>query len=101
MSARKYVSRLEDIPQTECWVIVKSQSVHIPGDERSRTNPGHGYPASTEHYVVVYEVFTDEEAFKADLARSLKDRFSGPDVRGFKMIPYVTKTVIEVSQAKP
>jgi len=41
-----------DIPEGHHYAILifKSQSVHIPGDERSRTNPGHGYPERTETY---------------------------------------------------
>ena len=51
------VSSVNDIPEGEYWVIVKNQSVTIPGDERSRTHPGHGYPEHTEHYLsmTVYE----------------------------------------------
>ena len=34
--------------------LVKS-SYHVPGDERSRTNPGHGYPAHDVEYTNVVE----------------------------------------------
>lgn len=98
----KFVHSLDDIPQTECWVIVKASSVHHEGDERSRTNPGHGYSAYTENFVEVYEVFTDEEIFKSELAHEMKDmRFGGYSVRGFKFIPYVAKTTVEIVEAKP
>jgi hypothetical protein len=30
------------------YAIIKSTTIHHEGDERSRTNPGHGYPAWTE-----------------------------------------------------
>jgi len=93
----KFVNKIEDIPSGECWVIVKNQSVHFEGDERSRTAPGHGYPAHTNQYAVVYQVFTDEESFKSELARYVKDQqFGGFSARGFKFTPYVTKTTIEV-----
>lgn len=39
-------------------LVFESTSVHIPGDERSRTNPGHGYPASTEYYNTFSYFFT-------------------------------------------
>lgn len=29
------------------WVAVEMDSYTVPGDERSRTNPGHGYPEHT------------------------------------------------------
>lgn len=37
------------------------ESYHIEGDERSRTNPGHGYPAHTIQYTKVTQ-FDDEES---------------------------------------
>lgn len=33
------------------YIALISTPVHIPGDERSRTNPGHGYGERTEYYV--------------------------------------------------
>jgi hypothetical protein len=96
----KFVNSLDDIPQTECWVIVKGTSVHHEGDERSRTHPGHGYPEHTDHFVQVYEVFTDEEIFKSQLAHEVKEaHFGGSSVRGFKFTPYTTKTTVEVVKA--
>lgn len=98
---RKYptfVSKLEDIPNQECWIIIKSLSIHTEGDERSRTNPGHGYPAGTDHYVQVYAVFTNEDEFKAELAHEISDRF-GVASRGFKITPYIAKTVITITEA--
>jgi hypothetical protein len=34
-------------------------SIYIPGDDRSRSSPGHGYPESTEH-VCQYISFDNE-----------------------------------------
>lgn len=92
------VSKLEDISQTECFVIVKATVIHYEGDKRSRTNPGHGYPAHTDHMVQVYEVFINEESFKDALALYVKQeqRPGNCQVRGFKFTPYITKTVVEV-----
>jgi hypothetical protein len=55
----KRVANKNDVPKGKHYAIIiyKNQSVYIPGDERSRTNPGHGYPEryetyeSFEHYV--------------------------------------------------
>lgn len=38
-----------------------SSSYIVPGDERSRTNPGHGYPEHTVEYTDVKEFKTEEE----------------------------------------
>lgn len=32
------------------WMVVTENSVLVPGDERSRTAPGHGYPEHREYY---------------------------------------------------
>lgn len=55
----KRVSSKKDVPVGHHYAIIvyKSYSEYIPGDERSRTHPGHGYPEryetreSFEHYV--------------------------------------------------
>lgn len=46
------------IPDKEHWAIITTSSYTVPGDERSRTNPGHGYP---EHSVETtgYDAYTD------------------------------------------
>jgi hypothetical protein len=53
----KTVNGPNDIPEGHHYAILifKSTSVYIPGDERSRTNPGHGYPERTESYTT-YEM---------------------------------------------
>lgn len=52
------------IPKVKHWVILEPVSVNIPGDERSRTNPGHGYPEHTERFLS-YRVFLNEEKWKS------------------------------------
>lgn len=55
----KRVRSKDDVPKGHHYAVIiyKSNSVFIPGDERSRTHPGHGYPEryetyeSFEHYV--------------------------------------------------
>lgn len=53
------VTEPKNVPKTEHWAIITFDTITIPGDERSRTCPGHGYPEHTES-VVRYEAFTDE-----------------------------------------
>jgi hypothetical protein len=60
MYADKYVHTIDDVPNGEHFVIIKNNGVRIPGDERSRTNPGHGYPEHTENYLS-YEVYLTKE----------------------------------------
>ena len=61
--ADKYVSRKEDIPYEPHWAILHITMEHVPGDERSRTDPGHGYPAHEETRIS-YEVYLTEEKWK-------------------------------------
>ena len=46
------VSKPADFPadQQAHLCVLEFTSVTIPGDERSRTHPGHGYPEHTESY---------------------------------------------------
>jgi hypothetical protein len=74
----KRVAKIEDVPKGHHYAVLvyKSSSVFIPGDERSRTNPGHGYPEryetydSFEHYVSLdkgeWESFVKALHFKGE-----------------------------------
>lgn len=53
-------------------IVLVDGSITIPGDERSRTNPGHGYPEHTKHFVKL-EVFDDIEKMSKRLVE-LKER---------------------------
>lgn len=61
-----YVHSNKDIPQGEHWAIIENSSVFVSGDERSRTNPGHGYPEHTENFIT-YQYFLDKAEFEAEL----------------------------------
>lgn len=58
------------IPNTPHYAIVEQRTIHHDGDERSRTHPGHGYPAYTEE-VSVYRAFESREKWEAEI-RSLE-----------------------------
>jgi len=66
----KYVHSIADIPKEPHYVIVKIGSFFIPGDERSRTNPGHGYPERTEHYPEM-RVTTDQVIWENGITEEL------------------------------
>lgn len=55
-----------DIPNSKHLAVLvqKVNRFDIPGDERSRTNPGHGYPATTEfvHQLEYFPFYTPEAA---------------------------------------
>jgi len=64
------------------YAALVSKSVTIPGDERSRTNPGHGYPEHTETYLELVE-FADKAAMETWVTR--QTRGYAPS---FKLIQY-------------
>lgn len=59
----KLVEKVSDVPKTEHYAILvyKQQSVYHEGDERSRTHPGHGYPAYTEVFTKAEHYVTENE----------------------------------------
>lgn len=67
----KTVRTAADLPADgkERFAILEQVAVHIPGDERSRTNPGHGYPETTEYHSRL-TVFDSQEELERWLARS-------------------------------
>lgn len=62
------MTSLPDIPTGPHFAIIRTTSVTIPGDERSRTNPGHGYPESTETFIT-YQAFTEREKWEDEIRR--------------------------------
>ena len=55
-----YVSTKNKARTTQHFAALVFSTIYIPGDERSRTNPGHGYPESNEP-VVKYVAFDSRE----------------------------------------
>jgi hypothetical protein len=60
------MASLSQIPAVPHFAILRTTSVTTPGDERSRTNPGHGYPESTETFIT-YRAFIDREEWEAEI----------------------------------
>jgi len=100
MYADKYAHSINDIPIEEHWAIIKNESITIPGDERSRTAPGHGYPEHIEHYFS-YEIYYTEEKFKQALADYFHSRWDATSVRGVHVNKSYTQRVsVEVVENK-
>lgn len=93
----KFVNKPEDIPTTEHFAIIEGDSVTIPGDERSRTNPGHGYPESTNHYIKYEVYFTEEKLLQA--VRELEEHKFGykKSFKVLKVTPMTVKKNVSVS----
>ncbi len=63
-----YCHEPSQVPTEPHFAIVKFSSVYVPGDERSRTNPGHGYPGGHEPKAE-YIAYTDKAAWEAEVNR--------------------------------
>lgn len=77
-------------------VFIKS-SVHIPGDERSRTNPGHGYPAYDHTYTEIVEFRTMQELKEWIVRNNGRQEFRA--VRCSPLTVSLKPVVVEVSGA--
>lgn len=71
------MTELSNIPNEPHWAIISTTSVTIPGDERSRTNPGHGYPQRTETYIT-YQAFTSEAEWEHQVERLTLQKYGQP-----------------------
>lgn len=87
-----YVTRKADMPEGSHYAILVFRSMHIPGDERSRTNPGHGYPERTEH-VVEYQAYLDRAMWEEGI-RALEARY--PSVQYSALIVTVPKVRTQI-----
>lgn len=71
----KHVEKLNDVPAAQHFVILRQRSISITGDERSRTHPGHGYPASTEQFLD-YSCYENRADWAAEIDRLTRARES-------------------------
>lgn len=67
------ISRKEDLTNRHKWGILTFGSIHTPGDERSRTHPGHGYPESWDS-VSKFDAFDTEVEWKEEITRLTERR---------------------------
>lgn len=81
------------VPSTRHYAIITEVNVTIPGDERSRTHPGHGYPEETRTYTQ-YEAFTDKEKWLNKIKGYENERYGRTSYRAMEVIPIkIEKTV--------
>lgn len=95
MRERKYCNGPDDVPKTEHFAILYFGSIHIPGDERSRTNPGHGYPEHTETKID-YVVFPSREAWEAEIKDLTTAVFGSRSWKAIYVKPAIVETNVRV-----
>ena len=67
-----------EVPQEPHFAVIKFGSVWIEGDERSRTNPGHGYPGHSQS-TVEYLIFKDQSSWEKYIGGLLHPNYGTPD----------------------
>lgn len=77
----------------EFFAVIIERTIRIPGDERSRTHPGHGSPAHTTEHQEFIE-FKNEEAFRAWIEREEKKTHSKERYKAIRFKPVTIKTNI-------
>lgn len=92
----KFPTKVSELPQEAFFAILTEQSVTIPGDERSRTNPGHGYPEHTVSYWSM-ERFPDQKSWTTEVERLTKKKNWQPNFMPVKIIPASVQTNVEIT----
>lgn len=90
--------KLNEIPTTEHFAVLtqNSRTIHHEGDERSRTHPGHGYPAYTETIESInYQAFATKEELESFLQHESR---WGRTCRVFKVTPMMVRAFVEVTE---
>ena len=96
----KHITNASEVPSGTHYAILEFSSIHIPGDERSRTNPGHGYDAHSVSRVQ-YTLFENKEEWEAEITRRTTDS-RGLYVSSDEFVPVTitrakVKTTVEVT----
>ncbi len=80
-------------------IIFETASVYVPGDERSRTNPGHGYPGGTEKFnTPTLYVSNDKNIVQHDLQKLFEENRNRKDLLLLHVkakIPTIAKLAVE------
>lgn len=95
----KLVTKDTDVPQRQHYgiIVFKSKQIHHEGDERSRTNPGHGYPAYTERIQLNdYYVTLDKKLWEADVIElhNKQEKFSAFIVEAVAAVQQTVTTAV-------
>lgn len=82
----------------EFFAVVVDKSYTVPGDERSRTCPGHGYPEHSVNYKEFIE-FNSEADFRAWVEREETRAFGKTTYRAIACRPVKVSTRVEIDIA--
>lgn len=86
----KYISNKSTFPNQPHYAALVFGSITIPGDERSRTHPGHGYPESTQA-TVQYIKFDSKDEMEGWVRQQESREYGRPDE--YKIIESFPKSI--------
>lgn len=73
---RKHVHSVQDFPHGDHLAIIEFGTITIPGDERSRQHPGHGYPEHSEPAMTyIYYTMEDRKYWEYDISQRERDQY--------------------------
>jgi hypothetical protein len=87
------MTQISGVPEQPHYAIITVLSIYTPGDERSRTNPGHGYPAGTDTYLE-YKAFTDRDEWEGRIELLMR---AGTSFRAITATPAKVSTKVTVT----
>lgn len=76
-----YPKKASDLSDEPFFAIIGGVTKYIPGDELSRTNPGHGYPAHYEDSLQM-TTFVKEDEWKEEIKKSSQGRVKFQGCKG-------------------
>lgn len=89
-----YAHSKSDVPD-EHWAIVEFSQIFVPGDQRSRDAPGHGYPERYEDNVS-YIVFKEKVAWEAEIKKRMESTYGNKNFIAVKANVAKVTTYIRV-----
>lgn len=87
--------KYNQIPTEPHYAALVTKSTYIPGDERSRQAPGHGYPAHTQ-LSIDYIAFESEAEMQGWAQKREAQKYGGDAYRIIKAEPLTVQTKVEV-----
>ena len=91
----KRVKVPSDVPDGPHFAVIiyGTRRIHFEGDERSRTNPGHGYPAHTDTLDDIEHWVTTERAHLEEFITELDSR-TGSNKKPYVIMEVARKGVV-------
>lgn len=86
------VGSVSELPTEPYFAVIKFGSIYIEGDERSRTNPGHGYPGHSQT-TIEYYIFKDKASWEKYIDKLIHPTYGNPE-KNWQAV-YVTPAMVQ------